>query len=642
MQVSGVQAAPGTLLANRYLMGEALGRGGMGTVYGATDLRTGGTVAIKILHPALAGDPVYRERLRREAQAAAVLTSPRVVRVTDLDEHQGTPFLVMEYVAGETLQQRLRREGRLPPAAALSIVLEIAHALEDAHAHGIVHRDLKPHNVKLVDGQVKVLDFGIAHVEGVPGLTIPGQRVGTPAYSAPEWASGTADIRADIYALGVILFALLEGHVPFQGTTAQAVLRRPEPVPLPVAAHAPPEAQAVLRRCLATDPQQRFQTPAELVAALRMAARGLPELGEAVPPEPDAAPPAVGDPPAAPLSQTLDLPPATPQPSQLPQETTHGTPGSVPGAAHNLPAALSTFVGREREAAEVQRLLRGEGDRPRARLVTLTGAGGAGKTRLAIHVAASLLGNYPDGVRLVELAPLADAALVPQAVAAALGVRETPGRPVADTLVDTLAPRCLLLVLDNCEHLVAACAALAEALLRACPDLQILATSREALGLLGETTWPVPALSLPAATALPVARVAEVAEHEAVRLFTERAAASSPGFALTEQNAAAVAEICRRLDGLPLAIELAAARVRALSVQQIAARLDDRFRLLTAGRRAALPHQQTLRASMDWSYELLAEPERQVLRRLAVFAGGWPLEAAEAVCSVPSSEFRVP
>jgi non-specific serine/threonine protein kinase len=270
--------------------------------------------------------------------------------------------------------------------------------------------------------------------------------------------------------------------------------------------------------------------------------------------------------------------------------------------------------------------------------VTLTGAGGAGKTRLALHVAAGLLEAYPGGVRLVELAPLAEPALVPQAVGAALGAREAPGRPLADTLVQAVGRRRLLLVLDNCEHLVDACAALADALLRACPALQILATSREALGVPGETAWPVPPLSVPPA-ALPLARLAE---SEAVRLFTRRAQARSPGFALTEANAAAVAEVCRRLDGLPLALELAAARVSALSVQQIAARLDDHLRLLTAGRRVAPPHQQTLRASVDWSYELLAEPERRLLDRLAVFAGGWTLEAAEAVGAGPGPEPLAP
>jgi non-specific serine/threonine protein kinase len=392
--------------------------------------------------------------------------------------------------------------------------------------------------------------------------------------------------------------------------------------------------QVVLRRCLAKDPRERFQTPAALVAALESAAGGSSSAARAAaaaqaPPASSAVPPARDGTAAPTSSQTMDLPlPTSPTPWATPRGVP-GTPASAHSAAHNLPAALNSFVGREHEAAAVQRLLRGDGGGSGARLVTLTGAGGAGKTRLALRVAAAMLSDYPAGVRLVELAPLADPTVVRQAVAAALGVVETPGRPVVDAVAASVGLQRLLLVLDNCEHLVAACAALAETLLRACPNLQVLATSREALGVLGETVYRVPALAVPAAAPLPATRLAE---NEAVRLFVERAAAGSPGFTLTEQNAAAVAEICRRLDGLPLAIELAAARVRVLSATQIAARLDDRFRLLASGSHLALPHQQTLRASMDWSYDLLADDERQLLRRLAVFAGGWTLEAAETVC----------
>jgi non-specific serine/threonine protein kinase len=286
--------------------------------------------------------------------------------------------------------------------------------------------------------------------------------------------------------------------------------------------------------------------------------------------------------------------------------------------------AATSFIGRERELAEVRRLL------ATTRLLTLTGAGGVGKTRLALAVAAQVPTSYPDGVWLVELAPLADPMLVPQAVARVLGVRDRPDQPLTETLTAWLATRRLLLVLDNCEHLVAACATLAAAILRVCPDIRVLATSREALGIAGETIWRVPSLSLPDPDP---ASVDHLTRSEAVRLFVERAASVQTTFAVTARNAPAVAQVCQRLDGIPLALELAAARVRVLTVEQIAARLDDRFRLLTGGSRTALPHQQTLRATLDWSYQLLTEPERVVLRRLAVFAGGWTLEAAEAVCA---------
>ncbi len=303
---------------------------------------------------------------------------------------------------------------------------------------------------------------------------------------------------------------------------------------------------------------------------------------------------------------------------------------SLDAFPNNLPRQLTGFIGREREMAEVKRLL------TTTCLLTLTGTGGAGKTRLALQVAADVLEGYPDGVWLAELAALSDPALAPQTVAAALGVREVPGRPILETLLHYLQRKTLLLVLDNCEHLVTACAQLAGELLRTCSNLRILATSREALNIQGEIAWRVPSLSLPARREIP--SLQRLAQFEAVRLFVERAAAAKPTFALTPENAAPVAAVVQHLDGIPLAIELAAARVPALSVDQIAARLDDRFRLLTRGSRASLPRQQTLRAALDWSYQLLTERERRVLRRLSVFAGGWTLEAAETVCRADEIE----
>jgi predicted ATPase/class 3 adenylate cyclase len=298
---------------------------------------------------------------------------------------------------------------------------------------------------------------------------------------------------------------------------------------------------------------------------------------------------------------------------------------SLDAHPHNLPIQLTSFIGRAREIAEVKRLLGA------ARLVTLTGSGGAGKTRLALQVAADVVEGYPDGVWLAEFAPIADPALVPKTVASALNVPEQPERDMMETLVHALRPKALLLVLDNCEHLLAACADLAAALLRACPQVRILATSREGLGVPGETLWRVPSLSLPDVHHLPPSE--DLVLYEAVRLFVDRAVAATPGFTVTGQNALAVAQVCHRLDGIPLAIELAAARVKVITVEQIAVRLDDRFRLLTGGSRMVLPRQQTLRAAVDWSYDLLSEIERGLLRRLSVFAGGWTLEAAEGICT---------
>jgi predicted ATPase/DNA-binding CsgD family transcriptional regulator len=290
-----------------------------------------------------------------------------------------------------------------------------------------------------------------------------------------------------------------------------------------------------------------------------------------------------------------------------------------------LPVALTSFVGREREVAEVEGLLADH------RLLTLTGPGGSGKTRLALTVAFEVVGSFENGAWFVELAPLTDPNLVPQAVAHALGVREAPGRPLDETFFEHLQDKELLLILDNCEHLTEACAMLVDALLRSCPRMRILATSREALGVPGEIRFAVPPLSMPDPRFLPA--IEGLPRYEAAGLFVERARAVRPDFEITEDNAMAVAQICCRLDGTPLAIELAAARLRVLSAEQISSRLDDRFGLLTGGGRTALAHHRTLRATMDWSHDLLPEEERILFRRLSVFAGGFALEAAEAVGS---------
>jgi predicted ATPase len=301
-----------------------------------------------------------------------------------------------------------------------------------------------------------------------------------------------------------------------------------------------------------------------------------------------------------------------------------GDLGAVPGK-RRLPLETSTFVGREHELAELRTVLR------RARLLTLAGTGGAGKTRLALELARSHEDAYVDGVILVELDSVVDGADVPGAVADALDVRALTGGTVVDAIAADLAPRELLLVLDNCEHVIGASATLADALLRSAPRLTILATSREPLRVPGEVVFRVPSLAIPA----PDADVTpeSLLGYEAVRLFVERAGAVAPGFALDEANAPAVARICHRLDGLPLALELAAARIDALAPDALAGRLDDRFRLLRAGSRTAPTRQQTLEAALDWSHDLLADAERVLLRRLAVFSGGFTLEAAEDVCA---------
>jgi predicted ATPase/class 3 adenylate cyclase len=291
---------------------------------------------------------------------------------------------------------------------------------------------------------------------------------------------------------------------------------------------------------------------------------------------------------------------------------------------NNLPIQFTSFIGRQAEIAEVRRLL------ATTRLLTVTGAGGIGKTRLCLQLGGEVLTDFADGVWLVELAPLASGSLIAHTIVSVFSLGNVPGRSPLDLITDYLRAKRLLLILDNCEHLISDCARLAEHLLRACPTLKIVASSREALGIAGEVAFHLPSLSLPDTPA--VAKADALMASEAVQLFVERAAAANPHFALSEHNAAAVAQICQRLDGIPLALELAAARVKLLTAEQIAARLDHRFRLLTGGSRTALPRQQTLKALIDWSYDLLPEGERVPLRQLSVFVGGWTFEAAEAVC----------
>jgi predicted ATPase/DNA-binding CsgD family transcriptional regulator len=292
---------------------------------------------------------------------------------------------------------------------------------------------------------------------------------------------------------------------------------------------------------------------------------------------------------------------------------------------HNLPLELNGFIGREREIDEIKRLI------SKTRLLTLSGPGGSGKTRLALRVARDLVEEFEDGVWLVELASLSDTHLVPQTVASVIGVRELPDRSITDVLSEHLETKSVLLILDNCEHLIEICAGLSEALLLVCPGLHILATSREPLGVSGEIHWLVPPLSAPDHPHALSSK--EPSKYEAVRLFVERATEVLPSFVLTDQNASAVIEVCRKLDGMPLAIELAAARVKVLSVAQISERLERCFSLLTTDSSTTVPRQRTLRATIDWSHGLLSEDEGVLFRRLSVFSSGFNLDAAEDVCS---------
>jgi non-specific serine/threonine protein kinase len=580
-----------------YQVQSLLGAGGMGEVYLARDPRLERAVAVKILPPDLAGDADRMQRFTREAKAASALNHPNVATIHDIGETTGVQFIVMEYVEGQTLAARVA-ERPLTHKEIIDIGAQVADALDTAHSKGITHRDIKPANLMLTPrGQVKVLDFGIAKTarsEGAPpteeiatgAQTAVGLVIGSVPYMSPEQVLGhPVDHRSDLFSLGVTLYELATGRHPFAGATATETMDRilhtqPEPIARPTR-DIQSELERIALKCLEKDRERRYQSARELLGDLRA------------------------------LQYSADA--AVTRAAR--DDTRH----------HNLPAQLTSFIGRDREIAEVQGLVSS------SRLVTLTGAGGCGKTRLGLAVAAGVLDWFPDGIWAVDFAPVSEPALVTQTVASVLDVRESQSRSLIEVLSGYLRHRNLLLLLDNCEHLIAPCAALVETLLRAAPKLHVVATSREALGVDGEVVWRVPSLSLPD-PGQPFA-LATVSQCEAMRLLVDRARLVQPAFAMTETSAGKLAEICRRLDGIPLAIELAAAKLKVLSVEQIHSRLEDRFRLLTGGSRTALARQRTLEAAMNWSYELLSDSERRLLCRLSVFPGGWTLEAAEEVCA---------
>jgi predicted ATPase len=492
------------------------------------------------------------------------------------------------------------REGPLPIDDAIRLTREIASALGYAHHAGIVHRDIKPENILLADGIALVADFGIARALRTSRIagdteamarTAVGLALGTPAYMSPEqFTADDVDGRSDLYALGCVAYEMLAGAPPFTGPSLDGLLRQHLTAePRSLAAVRPAVhvglAQAVAR-ALAKDPADRYPTAAALAEAIATSGRGA----------------------------------ITPAASER-----------APATPHNLPRPRTRFIGRDRELAECAQLL-GE-----ARLLTLTGIGGSGKTRLALRLAERMLATFPDGVWLADVSSLVDPTRVAEAVAISFGLQEAPGRPIIDVLLDHVRGKHLLLVLDNCEHLLEATADLADRMLSAADGVRVVATSREGLGVEGERLFAVRSLSVPAAAKTDLHAVES---SDAVQLFVDRARVAGHDFAVTPGNAVALAEICRRLDGIPLALELAAARLKLLSVDQIRDRLDDRFRLLTGGR-SAVPRQQTLLATIQWSWEQLPAEEQQLLRRLSVFTGGWTLASATAVAGAPADEFAV-
>ena len=590
---------PGSKLG-RYEIRSLLGVGGMGEVYLAHDPELQRPVALKVLAAAVRADEDLRRRLEHEARAASALNHPNILTVYDIGQLGEERFIATEYVDGVTLRQKM---SRLDPSLKdiVDIGVQIASAIAAAEAAGLVHRDIKPDNVMLRrDGYVKLLDFGLARaVAADVDLRKTDPRVvrGTVFYMAPEQLRGMVlDSRSDVWSTGVLLYELVSGRLPFDGESSADVaagILRGEPPPLLQrdGAPAPPRLAGILAKALMKDRARRYQTAADLLWDLRE------------------------------LQDDLVRDAANVRGSDESRMATTETVSAFEPPPSNLPRTMTPLVGRDPEREDILSLLRRED----VRVVTLTGPGGTGKTRLSLDAGAALLAEMDDGVWWVSLDPIRDPRLVVSEIASVLEIHEG-GAPLIDAVVSALREKTLLLILDNFEQVLDA-APLIGSLLAAAPRVKALVTSRAPLRISGEREYAVPPLITPPLD-LPLTPDA-LAHYPSVALFLERAAAVKSDFVLTPDNARAIAEICVRLDGLPLAIELAAARVKVLPPQAMLSRVENRLKLLAGGSRHLPERQQTMRAAISWGYQLLDDEDKKLFATLSVFRGGFTLDAAE-------------
>ncbi len=607
----------GQQLGNYHLL-RLLGRGGFADVYLGEHVYLHKPAALKVLHIRLGEQET--DQFLQEARTLARLEHPHIVRVLDFAVQDGLPFLVMDYALGGTLRTKHPAGARLALEHILVYVSQVASALQYAHDQRLMHRDVKPENMLLdAHEQVLLADFGLALLTPThPASTqaMDPAMAGTAPYLAPEQVQGTPRAASDQYALGVVVYEWLSGQRPFRGTPIEVAMQHVSAPPPSFHQQVPdlsPAVEEVVLQALAKEPEQRFPSVQDFATALQHAAHsaGYRSVAPADLVQPQA--------------QTVMTPgTAGAPPGEREQRDTSGDrKASEP--LWKVPTSLTSLVGREQDVAAICTLL----SRPAVRLLTLLGVGGIGKTRLVIQVASQLRDRFADGVCFVGLASIRDPSLLLSSIAHELGLQEGGEQPLVETVTTWLRDKQFLLLLDNFEQIVSA-ALLVVDLLAACPRLVILVTSREVLRLSPEQLFPVPPLALPDLAQLPEQE--ELAQYAAVSLFVQRTRAIKPDFRLTQANGRVIAELCVRLDGLPLALELAAARIKLLPPQALLARLGHRLQVLTGGVRDAPARQQTLRNTIQWSYDLLAAQEQRLFRCLSVFAGGCRLSAAEAIC----------
>jgi predicted ATPase/serine/threonine protein kinase/DNA-binding CsgD family transcriptional regulator len=607
----------GQQLGNYRLL-RLLGRGGFAEVYLGEHVYLNSHAALKVLHTVLKDEE--QASFLKEAQTLVRLSHHNIVRVFDFAVEGGTPFLVMEYAPNGTLRQRYSVGSRLTPDNIVPYVQQIASALYYAHDQHLIHRDVKPENMLLnTQNEVLLSDFGLAllapHTHPYSTHEMAHKVAGTSLYLAPEQLQGHPQPASDQYALGVVVYEWLCGTPPFHGTPLEIATQHLTVPPRPLRELVPelaPALEEVVLKALAKEPLQRFSDVQEFVSALGRASHISSAYHSQISSDVEAE--------AKPFNQEHDSSASMQRPRPM----------------WKVPALFTSFIGREAEVSEICVLLK----QPEVRLLTLLGPGGIGKTRLSVRVATEIRDFFADGICFVHLAAVYDPKLVIAAIAEELEIREVGAQALIEQVQLALGEKHLLLVLDNFEQVVAAATQIEE-LLVACSALKILVTSRVVLHALGEQEFPVSPLAMPDLKQLPASET--LSQCAAVALFVQRTRAVLPSFQLTSTNAYAVAEICVRLDGLPLAIELAAARSKLLPPQALLSRLSQRLELLTSGTRTLPERQQTLRNTLQWSYDLLDDLEQQFFRRLSVFVGGWTLEAAESVVgrTIDSGPFSV-